>query len=353
MKYVTAILLIAALVFPFTSVPLSLAEDEHGHDHGESESGHAHGDKDEHGHEDGKGKHEEGEGDHAHGAQEGGDGHGHGHEEAGPTELPDEALARFGLSLRKAGTGDIHEGIQVSGRIVPVDEKLAHVSPRFSGVIKEVRAKVGDVVKADTLLAVLQNNQNLQTFSLYPSIPGTVIKRHATLGETVREEDVIFIVADLSEVWAELAVYKQDVDDVKVGQKAILSVASHMKPIEGEVIFFSPITEERTQSRLARVRIKNPDPHFSPGAFVSGQIATRSDTVSVLIDGSAVQRVEAKDVVFVREKNSFEARPVVIGRKGQNGLEVLSGLKGGETYAAGNTFILKADLGKSEAEHEH
>ncbi len=308
----------------FLSPVSMLADDQHGHDHEKAEDEHAHGDE-----------------------------HEHGHEEAGPTALSDEALSRFGIELKNAGPGEVHEGIQVSGRIVPVDEKLAHVSPRFAGVIKEVKAKVGDVVKADTLLAVLQNNQNLQTFSLYPSIPGTVIKRHATLGETVREEDVIFIVADLSEVWAELAVYKQDVDQVKVGQKVILSIASHMQPIQGEVVFFSPITEEKTQSRLARVRIKNPDPHFSPGAFVSGRIATKSSNVPVLIDTSAVQRIEGKEVVFIRKGDSFEVRSVVTGRVDDTDIEILLGLKGGEKYASGNTFILKADLGKSEAEHQH
>ena len=319
------------LLFTFVSVfvmspVLARAGDEHGHDHGEADGGHAHGDEDE---------------------------HGHGREEAGPTPLSEDDLKRYGITLEKAAPGIIVDGISVAGRIVPVDEKLAHVSPRFSGVIKEVRAKVGDAVKADSLLAVIQNNQNLQNFSLYPSIAGTVIKRHATLGETVREEDVIFVVADLSEVWAELAVYKQDVDKVSIGQKAVLSIASHMKPIEGEVIFFSPITEEKTQSRLARIRIKNPDPHFSPGAFVSGRIVTSKVEVPLVIDSRAIQRIEGKDTVFVREGETFEPRGVILGRSDERGTEILSGLTFGQRYAAGNTFVLKADLGKSEAEHEH
>lgn len=321
------IFIVSLLSITFFISPIcAFAGDEHGHKHGDEE-GH-----DEH---------------------EGGDEHGHGHQESGPTPLSETDLKRFGITLEEAKPGSIVEGISVAGRIVPVDEKLAHVSPRFSGVIKEVRAKVGDVVKADSLLAVIQNNQNLQTFSLHPSIAGTVIKRHATLGETVREEDVIFIVADLSEVWAELAVYKQDVDKVSMGQKAILSIASHIKPIEGEVIFFSPITEEKTQSRLARIRIKNPDPHFSPGAFVSGRIVTSTVEAPLVVDSSAIQRIESKDTVFVREGESFEPRSVVLGRSDERGIEVLAGLSAGERYAAGNTFILKADLGKSEAEHEH
>jgi cobalt-zinc-cadmium efflux system membrane fusion protein len=323
-KIVTLLLLVTLLISP----AYAFAADEHDHGHGDEKEHGGHGEKDEHG-------------------------HGDEHEEAGPTQLSEEDLKRFGITLEDAKSGTIIDGVSVAGRIVPVDEKLAHVSPRFSGVIKEVRAKVGDSVKADTLLAVIQNNQNLQSFSLYPSIAGTVIKRHATLGETVREEDVIFIVADLSEVWAELAVYKQDVDKVSVGQKAIVSIASHMKPIEGEVIFFSPITEEKTQSRLARIRIKNPDPHFSPGAFVSGRIVTSKDEVPLVIESSAIQRIESKDTVFVREGETFQPRSVVLGRSDERGTEILSGLTLGERYAAGNTFVLKADLGKSEAEHEH
>ncbi len=295
--------------------------------------GHDHGSK--HDHEEGK---EEGHGE---------------EEESEGISTEGKDLARFGLELKKAASATIFEGVSVSGRIVPLDDKLAHVSPRFPGVIREVKAKVGDLVKADTLLAVVQNNQNLQTYPVYSAISGVVIKRHATLGETVGDDSVLFIVADLSEVWAELAVYKQDVDSIKLGQKAQVTIASHLKPQEGEVIFFSPITEEKTQSRLARVLIKNPDPHFSPGAFVSGTIVTKEKQVAVAVDQSAIQRVEGAENIFVKEGEKFESRSVVTGSSDEGKIEIISGLKSGEEYASGNTFILKAELGKSEAEHEH
>lgn len=280
--------------------------------------------------------------------------HGHGHDEPeSGIRIPADQLPRFGLSVNEATSASIVEGIPVSGRIVPVDEKLAHVRSRYSGIVKEVRASVGDRVKPDSLLAVIQNNQNLQVFPLHPAISGTLIKRHATIGEAVSEQDVLFVIADLSEVWAELAVYKQDVDRVKLGQKARVTIASHLGSQEGEVIFFSPITEEKTQSRIARIRIKNPDPHFSPGAFVSGTIVTDTVRVPLAIQLSAVQTIEGRDTTFVRKGDSFETRPVVLGTRDEERAEVLSGLSEGESYAVGNTFILKAELGKSEAEHEH
>lgn len=287
-----------------------------------------------------------------HDHEENGDGHGHEEAEVNLT-LTEESLERFGISIETVKPSKIIEGISVSGRVVPVDEKLAHVSPRFSGVIKVVSAKVGDIVKPDTILATIQNNQNLQTFNLTSSIPGIVIKRHATLGETVSDSDVVFIVADLTEVWAELAVYKQDVDKVKVGQKARIFIASHLKPQDGEVIFFSPITEEKTQSRLARIRLKNPDPHFSPGAFVSGVIVTDEKEVSIAVRKNAIQRIDNKNVVFVRHEATFEPKEVVLGREDDTNVEILKGLELNQRYAAGNTFLLKAEVGKAEAEHEH
>ena len=278
--------------------------------------------------------------------------HSHEEESHGVTISP-ELLAKFGLAIKEAAPAEIVEGISVSGRLTPTDDKLAHVRARYSGVVKEVRASVGDTVKPDTLLAIIQNNQNLQAFPLHSAISGIVIGRHATLGEAVSENDLLFVVADLSEVWAELAVYKQDVDRVRLGQPVRVTIASHLASQEGEVIFFSPVTEERTQSRLARIRLRNPDPHFSPGAFVSGVIVTDRTKVAVAVEASAIQSVEGKDTVFVQEEAGFEPRQVVIGKRDDRSAEVMAGLNAGEKYAAGSTFILKAELGKSEAEHEH
>lgn len=278
----------------------------------------------------------------------------HAHEEESHgVKISTDQLAKFGLAIKEAGPAEIVEGIPVSGRLTPTDDKLAHVRARYGGVVKEVRASVGDTVKPDTLLAVIQNNQNLQAFALHSAISGVVIGRHATLGEAVSENDLLFVVADLSEVWAELAVYKQDVDRVRLGQRVRVTIASHLASQEGEVIFFSPITEERTQSRLARIRLRNPDPHFSPGAFVSGVVVTDQTKVAVAVEASAIQSLEGKDTVFVQEEDGFEPRQVIVGKRDDQSAEVIAGLSTGEKYAAGSTFILKAELGKSEAEHEH
>ena len=163
----------------------------------------------------------------------------------------------------------------------------------------------------------------------------------------------MFIVADLSQVWAELAVYKQDEDKIRLNQEVSVSIDRDQDSRTGKVIFFSPITDESTQSRLARVLLDNTDSYFSPGTFVSGKIIESKIEVPVTVELSAVQKIEGSDSVFIRDGSHFNRQKVTIGKNDGVNVEILSGLKAGEIYASGNTFILKAELSKSEAEHEH
>lgn len=263
-----------------------------------------------------------------------------------------EILTRFGIEKKKAGQASLSNSVKVAGRITPIDEKLSHVSPRFSGVVREVRGKIGQLVKPGEVLAIIQNNQNLQTFPVSAAIPGMVIRRHATLGETVGENAVLFIVADLSSVWAEFAVYKQDISNLKLGQKVFVSLYEDIAPHAGEIIFLSPITEESTQSRVARVLLTNPEFEFSPGAFVTGNIVISQEKLELAVESQAIQQIGGSDTVFVLRDEEIVGRAVALGRSDDQVTEILNGLTSGEIYLSGKTFLLKAELGKSEAEHE-
>ena len=267
-------------------------------------------------------------------------------------DISPELYAKYGLVERIVGPATLNSGAKVSGRITPIDEKLSHVSPRFSGVVREVRGKVGQVVQPGDALAIVQNNQNLQAFPVASAIPGVIVRRHATLGETVSENAVLFVVADLSSVWAEFAVYKQDVAKVKLGQRAFVSLADDLSPHSGEVIFFSPITEERTQSRVARVLLANPQGEFSPGAFVTGTIVFAEERLVLAVETNAVQQIGGRDTVFVFRNGEIVPERIQIGRANDQISEILSGMTAGEKYLSGKTFLLKAEFGKSEAEHE-
>jgi cobalt-zinc-cadmium efflux system membrane fusion protein len=87
--------------------------------------------------------------------------------------------------------------------------------------------------------------------------------------------------------------------------------------------------------------------------FVRADLVVSEEDARIVVPESAVQTIDNQTIVFVEEHGGFEKRPVILGRKGGKECEVLSGLNSGERYAATGTFILKAELGKGEAEHEH
>ena len=292
---------------------------------------------------------------HGHEKEEEGHEHGHGdeHEKEGVIKLTEEALKSAKIDVRVASSSTLAMQLRVSGRISPVSSNVAHIASRFSGVIREVKKDIGETVAAGDVLAIVESNQNLQKFEVRALKAGIITDRHATIGESIKEDDALFIVMDLSELWADFTIFQRDVAKVKIGQEISVYVSGRTEPFRSKLSFISPIVDDTTQSRTARAVINNPDNTLAPGAFVTGLIATANFQVPVAVTYEGLQTIEGKSIVFVKDDDGFESREVSLGRSDGTYSEVLSGIKVGEKYAATNSFILKAELGKSEAEHEH
>lgn len=290
--------------------------------------------------------------DHGESKQEEG-GHGHGEEEEGVIQLTDEAIKNAKIEVREAGPATLAIQLRVNGRISPVSSNVAHIASRFSGVIREVKKDVGEIVSAGDVLAIVESNQNLQKFEVRALKGGIVTDRHATIGESIKEDEALFVVMDLSQLWADFTVFQRDVSRVKIGQAIDIFIAGRAEPFKSQLSFISPIVDDTTQSRTARAVVTNPDNTLAPGAFVTGQIAIADYQVPLAVTYDGIQTIEGKNVVFVKEEAGFEKREISVGRSDGTYTEILSGIKAGEKYVATNSFTLKAELGKSEAEHEH
>lgn len=275
------------------------------------------------------------------------------HGEEGVIQLTDETLISSKIEVRKADSATLSMQLRVNGRISPVSSNVAHIASRFSGVIREVKKDVGDKVAAGDILAIVESNQNLQKFEVRALKEGVVTDRHATIGESIKEDEALFVVMDLSQLWADFTVFQRDVSTVKIGQGIDIYISGRNEPFKSQLSFISPIVDETTQSRTARAVVSNSDNTLAPGAFVTGKIAIANYQVPIAVTYNGIQTIEGKDFVFVKEEDRFEKREISVGRSDGTYTEVLSGIKVGEQYAATNSFTLKAELGKSEAEHEH
>lgn len=189
-------------------------------------------------------------------------------------------------------------------------------------------------------------------FALQSPIDGRVIEKHVTLGELIKADSTAYVVADLSQVWADFAVEQRDLARVRPGQTIALTSGATRDPLEVTISYVGPMVSADTRTALVRAVVDNSDGAWIPGQFVTGKILVESQDVPIRVPETALQTVDGIPSVFVKVDNGFEVRPLELGRKSSDGVEVLSGLNVGETYAVENTFVLKAQLGKAEAGHE-
>lgn len=267
--------------------------------------------------------------------------------------MSEAKLTAAGIELEKAGPATLKQTIRLNGMLQANQEFVVQVTPRFPGIVREVHKHVGDNVQKNDLLAKIESNQSLTTYELRAPLAGTVIERHATLGEYASEQKPIFVVADLSTVWADFSIPRRDLRRVKVGDTIIVDPEDGNEPVTSKVTYLSPVGTSDTQSGLARAVVSNTDSRLRPGLFVAGRLVLEQTPAAIAIRVGALQSMEGRDVVFVRNGEKFEPREVELGQRDSERAEVLFGLDEGDVYAAKNSFVIKAEIAKASAAHEH
>ncbi|MDE2365839.1 MAG: efflux RND transporter periplasmic adaptor subunit [Betaproteobacteria bacterium] len=214
---------------------------------------------------------------------------------------------------------------------------LALVKLRTLGVPSEAIHQKGDLAR----------------YEIRAPITGLITAKAIAQGQTLKEDAAIFTIADVSTIWAQITVYAKDLEVLKLGDKATVRATAIDVEGEGVISYISTLVGVQTRSATARIVLDNKDGHWRPGMFVTAELVTEELQVPVAVPMDAIQTLHDWSVVFGRYGTYFEARPLKLGRSDGQMVEVLNGLSAGEQYAAGNSFIIKAELGKSGASHDH
>ena len=178
---------------------------------------------------------------------------------------------------------------------------------------------------------------------------GTIIDKHITLGEVVKEDDDIFVVANLDTVWVDLRVPQKDASSIKKGQRVSISSKSDTTQIEDTIDYVHSLIDEQTRTKLARVVLDNTSGQFLPGTFVTANVQVGESEADVIVNKSVLQNIDDKACVFVQSDQGFEPRPVMIGRSNDTCVEIIDGLESGEIIVTENSFRIKAQLEKAAA----
>lgn len=194
---------------------------------------------------------------------------------------------------------------------------------------------------------------NLTRYEIRSPIAGTVTEKNIVPGQSLKDDTPIFIVADLSTVWVEMTVPAKDINLIQSGQKAKVTATAFVAEANGNLSYIGSLVGEQSRTAIARVVLPNTKGLWRPGLQVSINLVSDEVEVPVAVAVDGIQSLKETSTVFGRYGNDFEARPVTLGRSDGKFVEVLKGFNAGERYAAKNSFLIKADIGKSGASHDH
>lgn len=271
------------------------------------------------------------------------------HDDEENTNRIDSNMAtQVGISTTAATEQTLHQTITSYGVLSTGPEQLSHMRARFSGLITSVKASIGDTVKAGDLLAEVESDASLKKYSVRAPISGTIVQRHANTGEVTKDQ-VLFSIADFDTLWAEFRIYPAQSGNVVAGQT--VEVISDTQRITGKISHIIPALDKPYQ--LARVPLDNRQLGLSPGLLVEGRIIIDEFNVPLAVEKNGLQQLGGRSGVFVQEEDTYHFAPLVLGRKDEHYVEVLSGLEESQRYVNRNSYLIKADIEKSEAEHEH
>jgi cobalt-zinc-cadmium efflux system membrane fusion protein len=271
----------------------------------------------------------------------------------GRTTISAQAAKAGGVRTEVAGPAPIAQLVDMAGRVEITPEGKGEVRAWYPGRIMSLSGQLGTSVRKGQVLARVESSESLQTYSIPAPISGVIIEKNLNVGDVAMERP-IFVIADPTKLHAEFFVYPRDAEKVRVGQPVEVRSLSGDTRLTAEVEAVLPTADLVSQTLLAHVHLPGgADSAFRPGMGVEGSFQVGAQVAPLAVRTKAIQRFRDFQVVFVKVKDAYEVRMLQIGRQTPEWTEVLSGLKPGAEYVVDGAFLIRADIEKSGASHDH
>jgi cobalt-zinc-cadmium efflux system membrane fusion protein len=269
----------------------------------------------------------------------------------GRTVLSDRSVTKAGIELEQATAGQIRTQLHLFGVVAVIPEQQYQVGAAYAGILQKLAVKVGDKVEKGQVVAQLQNPATLKNYAITAPASGEVTATFVNIGSKVTEQAILEI-SDLSQVYVEMSAFPGDTEQLKIADAFTVNDLHGHQSAQSRISYIAP---QMTGGHIARARgvITNNDGHWRPGMHVKTDVTVATVDAPMVIKKSALQQWNGKTVIFIRVGDSFEIRMPQLGRSDDTQVEVLSGVPVGASYATSNSFILKADVMKSGASHDH
>ncbi|TPH19281.1 efflux RND transporter periplasmic adaptor subunit [Litorilituus lipolyticus] len=269
----------------------------------------------------------------------------------GRTFIQDAMAKSMNIETEIVSSQELQETITVYGQLALPKSAIRHIRARFPGEIISLNVALGDKVSKGQNLMVVESNESLQRYTIKAPLSGVITFQEAGVGEQTGEQTLLTI-TDNSKLTAELSVFPMEQGKVTVGDKVNMTVAG------SDVLYSAKIKDalvsvNNQQAKIFRADIDNASGRLQVGQFIRAKIIVDTYTVPLAVKSAGLQSFRDFTVVFAKVGQEYEVRMLNLGRASGPWREVLSGIKEGTEYVTENSYIIKADIDKSGAAHDH
>lgn len=269
----------------------------------------------------------------------------------GRTTIPVATAQEAGIRVEAAGPAVIRDTAALMGTIALDANRHVEVKARFPGIVRAVPVQQGQRVRRGQTLVVVEGNESMRTYPVVAPFDGVVLARHTNVGD-VADANALVELADMSDVWVELRAIGTDADRLAPGQEVAITSATGGNAAFAKIETLLPVAS-LGQSVVARVAIPNEGGKWRPGMTVSAKVTVAARDVPLAVKETGLQRFRDFTVVFAQVGETYEVRMLELGERDGEYVEVLGGLKPGTRYVAEQSYLIRADIEKSGASHDH
>ncbi len=270
----------------------------------------------------------------------------------GRSKISAAAAKDGGIEIETVGPAVISDVREVEGVVQLATSARSEIRAQFPGKVMLVTKAVGDYVKKGQLLARIESSESLQIYPVYSPVSGVVAERNANVGNVAIDEP-IYVITDPGQTTVVFNIFPRDLGTIRPGQKVDIETLDGQPIAASALGGYLPEGNAAAGTALVRASLPNRDGRWRPGMALHGRVTVNAVTVPLAVRTEALQRFRDFTVVFANFGEDYEVRMLELGRKTPEWTEVLSGIKPGTRYAAKGAFLIRADVEKSGASHDH
>ena len=270
----------------------------------------------------------------------------------GRTRITAEAAKAGGIEIMTAGPATIGETRELFGTVALDPSARSEIRGQFPGRVVSVTKAVGDYVQRGQLLARIESSESLQVYPVYATVSGVVAERNGNPGN-VTGDRALYVITDPAQTSVVFNIFPKDLAVIQPGMRVEIEAMDGTPVAASQLGGYLPEGNAEAGTALVRTSVPNRGGRLRAGMALRGKVVVNAVTVPLAVRTEAIQPFRDFKVVFANFGQDYEVRMLELGRSSPEWTEVLSGIKPGTPYAAKGSFLIRADIEKSGASHDH